>query len=503
MLKQLQEKVAFRIVPAIITFIVFLVILMLPVPEGLENPKAWTLVAIFVAVILGIILKVMSIGAMAVIAITVVALSQVTSTSSGAAVNVALSSFSNQLIWLIVISVIVAKGLKKTGLGSRIGYLFIALFGKRTLGVGYGIALCELLLAPFTPSNTARAGGTIHPIMRSIANAFNSDPEKGTQNKIGTYLALVNYHGNPISSAMFITATAPNPLVVNFVAEATGSTFQLTWGTWALAMLLPGLVAMALMPLIIYMISPPEIKATPNAVSFAKEELSKLGKFSGKEMVMLTTFIIMLLLWAGFPAAVAGWVGLDSWVPYLKLNATAVAFVGLVILLLTGVLNWDDVLSEKSAWDTLFWFGALVMLADQLNKMGVIKLFSAWLSTTIAASGVSWPIAAAILILVFLYSHYAFASTTAHISAMMLAFLTVGVHLVPAEYVQVFMLMMIAASTIMMGLTHYATGTSPIIFGSGYVTLGKWWGVGFIMSVCNLIVFGVVGAIWWKMLGYW
>jgi DASS family divalent anion:Na+ symporter len=85
----------------------------------------------------------------------------------------------------------------------------------------------------------------------------------------------------------------------------------------------------------------------------------------------------------------------------------------------------------------------------------------------------------------------------------MLAFLMVGTQLIPAEYIVPFMLVMTSASCIMMTLTHYATGTSPIIFGSGYVTLGKWWGVGFVMCVVELLIFTVIGCIWWKILGFW
>jgi DASS family divalent anion:Na+ symporter len=101
------------------------------------------------------------------------------------------------------------------------------------------------------------------------------------------------------------------------------------------------------------------------------------------------------------------------------------------------------------------------------------------------------------------FSHYFFASTTAHISAMLLAFLTVGAQLIPAQYLIPFMLMMTASSAIMMTLTHYATGTSPIIFGSGFVTMGNWWRVGFIMCVIELLIFAVIGTLWWKVLGYW
>jgi DASS family divalent anion:Na+ symporter len=489
-----NSVVPFRLVPAVLTTLFLVFMLMIPCPEGL-TPKAWGLVAIFLTTIVAIILKVMPIGVMAMMAIVIVSLSQVTATSSKAAIADALGSFSSPLIWLIVVSILISRGLKKTGLGSRIGLMFIALLGKRTMGVGYGLAACELVLAPFTPSNTARGGGIVHPIMKSIANAFDSDPEKGTQGKVGTYLALVNYHANPITSAMFLTATAPNPLVVDYVAKATNQSLHLSWGTWALCMLLPGLVCILLMPLVIYLLSPPQVKHTPDAVTFARGELARMGPLQPKEKIMMGTFAMLLLLWANVPAMLFG--------PALTLDPTVVAFLGLFVLIITGTINWDDVLSEKSAWDTLIWFGALVMMAGQLNKVGVIAWFSDGLKGAIVASGMGWQATAAVLLLVFVFSHYLFASTTAHISAMLLAFLLVGAQLIPPEYVTPFMLVMTAGSAIMMTLTHYATGTSPIIFGSGYVTLGNWWRVGFVMCMLELLVFASLGTLWWKALGLW
>ncbi|MBO9645964.1 MAG: anion permease, partial [Pseudacidovorax sp.] len=211
--------------------------------------------------------------------------------------------------------------------------------------------------------------------------------------------------------------------------------------------------------------------------------------------VMLGTFALLLVLWADVPALLLG--------KAFSLDATVVALLGLFMLLITGTLDWEDVLTEKSAWDTLVWFGALVMLAGELNKAGVIGWFSAGLRSGIESSGMGWLPAAAVLVLVFLFSHYLFASTTAHISAMLLAFLTVGAHLVPGAYLVPFLLMMAAASCIMMTLTHYATGTSPIVFGSGYVGMGRWWFVGLVMAVVELAVFATVGLLWWKVLGYW
>ncbi|MDM0111461.1 DASS family sodium-coupled anion symporter [Variovorax sp. J22R133] len=489
-----NAAVPFRLGPALITTAVLVILLLIPTPEGL-TPKAWGLVAIFLTTIVAIILKVMPIGVMALMAIVIVSLSQVTDESSKGAIADALSSFANPLIWLIVVAILISRGLKKTGLGSRIGLIFIEMLGKRTLGIGYGLAVCELVLAPFTPSNTARGGGIVHPIMRSIANAFDSDPAKGTEGKVGTYLALVNYHANPITSAMFITATAPNPLVVDYIAKATNQSLHLSWTTWALCMLLPGLVCLLLMPLVVYVLSPPQLKATPDAVDYARKELARMGPLSPKEGVMLGTFALLLVLWANLPAMLLG--------PAFTLDPTVVAFLGLFVLIITGTLDWDDVLSEKSAWDTLVWFGALVMMAEQLNKLGVIAWFSEAMKGAIVASGMGWLAIAAILVAAFVFSHYLFASTTAHISAMMLAFLTVGAQLIPPAYVAPFMLMMAAGSAIMMTLTHYATGTSPIVFGSGYVTLGNWWRVGFVMCVVELLVFALLGSAWWKVLGFW
>ncbi|SEN84335.1 divalent anion:Na+ symporter, DASS family [Duganella sp. CF517] len=494
MLRYFNGAVPFRVVPAIIATAVLLLLLLSPCPAGLD-PEAWTLVAIFLTTIVAIILKVMPIGVMAMMAIVIVALSQVTSHTSKGAMADALSSFSSPLIWLIVVAILISRGLKKTGLGSRIGLVFIALLGKRTIGIGYGLTVCELVLAPFTPSNTARGGGIVHPIMKSIANAFDSDPAHGTEGKVGTYLALVNYHANPITSAMFLTATAPNPLVVDFVAKASNQGFHLGWTTWALCMLLPGLVCLLVMPLVIYLLSPPQLKATPDAVRYARGELERMGPLSPKEKVMLGTFGLLLALWANLPAMIFG--------PAWTLDPTVVAFVGLFVLIITGTLDWDDVLSEKSAWDTLIWFGALVMLAEQLNKLGVIGWAALAMKDAIVASGMGWFPTAGVLLLAFVFSHYLFASTTAHISAMLFAFMSVGAQLLPAGYLVPFLLMMTAGSAIMMTLTHYATGTSPIIFGSGYVTMGNWWRVGFVMCVLELAIFAVIGGAWWKMLGFW
>lgn len=485
-------------IPSLIALTVGLLLwFVIPAPEGVST-QAWQLLALFVATIVAIIAKALPIGAMSMLAVALVAITGVTVPEGVAnpqkqAIQDALSSFSSPLIWLIVIAVLIARGVIKTGLGERIGYSFIALFGKRTLGVAYALTLSEVVLAPITPSNTARGGGIIHPIMKSIANAFDSKPENGTQGRIGRYLALVNFNANPITSGMFITATAPNPLIVDFVNKMSGTDFQLSWTTWALAMFLPAMACILLMPLVIYWLYPPEIKETPNAMQLAKTRLTELGAMRREERIMVMVFLVLLLFWAGVPAWLFG--------THFALNATTTAFLGLALLLVSGVLTWNDVVAEKSAWDTLVWFGALVMMAGFLKKLGLIGFFADKIGTGVSMLSLGAFGSMLLLTVIYLYAHYFFASTTAHISAMFAAFYGAGLAL--GAHPVLLALVMAAASNLMMSLTHYATGTAPVIFSSNYATLGEWWKTGLVMSVVNFSIWLGVGMLWWKMLGYY
>ncbi|HFZ1933450.1 DASS family sodium-coupled anion symporter [Serratia marcescens] len=466
---------------------------LIPVPEGVA-PNAWQLLALFIGTIIAIIGKAMPIGAVSVIAIALVAVTGVTNPGKpGAALDDALSGFSNQLIWLIGFSIMISLSLNKTGLGARIGYYFISLFGKKTLGIAYALTLAETTLAPVTPSNTARGGGIIHPIMKSIADSFGSKPELNTSGKIGRYLSLVNYNINPVTSAMFITATAPNPLIVSLIAKGTHGSFELSWSMWAVAALVPGLCSLIVMPLVIYLLYPPEVKSTPDAPRFAREKLQALGPVTLPEKITLGVFALLLVLWAGIPAMIFG--------PSLAVNPTTAALIGLAVLLATGVLSWEDVLKHKGAWDTVVWFSALVMMASFLGKLGLIGWLSQTVGNGIDRMGMSWVGGTILLTLIYLYSHYFFASTTAHVTAMFAAFFAAGIALgAPPALLG---LILAFSSSLMMSLTHYGTGTAPIIFGSGYVTLGEWWKAGWVMSVVNLLIWIVIGGAWWKLLGYW
>jgi len=470
-----ERSVGSSIARGLLVILVGLIIWFLPIPAGVKK-EAWHLLAIFVATIFGLILTPLPMGAVVIIGV------MMTTLTGTLKIGAALSGFANNTVWLIVLAFLIARGFISTGLGRRIAFFFIRAFGHKTLGLGYAIVASDLVLSPATPSNTARAGGIIYPIVRALSGTFGSEPGE-TARKIGAFLMKTEFQATVITSAMFMTSMAPNPLIAEFAQKAAN--ISITWGTWALAAIVPGIVSLIVVPWVLYKIYPPEIKATPEAAAMAHRELEKMGPMKRTEKIMLFVFLFILVFW------VTG--------QWSKINATTVALMGVSIMLLTGVIRWNDVLAEKGAWDALIWFGGLVMMASQLNTLGFMKWFAG--SVGGALAGWAWLSALIVLMLVYFYSHYGFASTTAHITAMFPAFMAVAVAAKAPPYLAALALAFFSALNA--GITHYGTGPAPIYFNAGYMEQKTWWKLGLIISFVNIAIWMGIGFPWWKVLGLW
>lgn len=443
-------------------------------PDAL-NDQAWYMFAIFVATIIACITQPMTIGAVSIIGFTIMVLVGIMDTKS------AVEGFGNSSIWLIAMAFFISRGFVKTGLGRRIALLFVKLFGKKTLGLAYSLVGVDLILAPATPSNTARAGGIMFPIIKSLSESFGSTPKDGTERKMGAFLIFTEFQGNLITAAMFLTAMAGNPIAQS-LAEKTAHV-HITWMNWFVAAIVPGLISLIVVPFIIYKMYPPTVKETPNAKKWATEQLEEMGKISLAEKFMIGIFIVALILW------ITG--------SFINIDATLTAFIALSLLLLTGVLNWKDILNETGAWNTLVWFSVLVLMADQLNKLGFIP----WLSKLIAHSlgGFSWPIVLVLLILFFFYSHYLFASATAHVSAMYAALLGVAV---AAGAPPLFSALMLGFfGNLLASTTHYSSGPASILYASGYVSQKRWWLMNLVLGIVYFIIWIGLGSLWMKLIG--
>jgi L-tartrate/succinate antiporter len=497
-----------RKVRVAIPLIVMAIIWMLPTPDGL-TVHAMRFLGIFVAVILGLILEPLpnsavgligcvlagslqlvplaekSIAAVAAAAKagTAPVMPAISSANLGPSLNWALSGFVDSTVWLIFVAYMFSMGYEKTGLGKRIALLLIKTLGGKALGLGFASALADGVLAPFMPSNTARSAGTVYPVVKNIPPMYGSLPEKDAR-KIGAYLMWVCIATTCVTSSMFYTGVAPNPLALSLIKSAPGVTdpalVNISWMTWFWCMLPAGVILFLLVPLLTYVIYPPTQKFFPETPKWAAGELEKLGPITTKEIGMLLMALLALTLWILF----------DKY-----LNATQVALVVLCLMLIANIISWDDVVSNKNAWNTLTWFATLVAMASGLARVGFLK----WLSAIFASylTGHSPSVILLGLLLLFYFSHYFFASLTAHTTALMPVLLATGA----AAGLDVRLLGMVLAGSLgIMGvLTPYGTGPSPVYYNTGYIERKTFWIFGSLYGLVFFVVYAVFAMLWFPI----
>ncbi len=442
--------------------IVAVLMALLPTPQGLA-PDAWYFLSIFVGVVVGLIIEPVPAALVGLTGVSVVAMLGLIDPSATVNRNWALSGFSNGVIWLIFAAFMFALGYKKTGLGKRISLLLIKHLGKSTLGLGYAIAFSDAVLAPFMPSNTARSAGTIYPIASNIPPMFQSTPEIAPR-KIGSYLIWVGISATCVTSSMFLTALAPNLLAVDMIQKSAG--ISISWGQWAKVMIPAMLPLFLLTPWLAYVIYPPTQKHSPEAPVWADSELEKMGRITTKELMMLGYAVLALFFW------VFG--------KKIGVNGTVAAVFVLSLMVLTKVISWEDVISNKGAFNVFIWFATLVAMASGLKKTGVLTWMGELISTNL--QGMAPETMAIMLVILFFVLHYFFASTTAHTTALLPLFMATAAPLVPPEMLPKLALMLAGSLGLMGIITPYATGPSPIWYGAGYINQARWWALGAIFG---------------------
>lgn len=437
-----------------------------PVPEGLD-PRAWQLFAIFAATIFAVVS-----GAASVFLASILALPAAVLTGT-LEPDRAYSGFSAGFILLIVIAFLVGRGVVNSGLGERIGLLLVRSFGKSSLGLAYSMLATDALIAPAFPSNTARSG-VLFPIVYSLARSNDSHPWEPTRKRLGAYLMMCSMAGLGLSSALWLTAMAANPVGVALLAERG---VQINFGSWFLASSVPTLCAMALLPWLLYRIFPPELKDTPAAPAKAAESLSALGAMSRKEWVTLGTFLGMVLGWALGGA--------------LNLDATAVAFLGLAALMVGGVFTLDDIKSSGDALETLIWFAILYTLSTELDQLGFMTYMGDIMGHWV--DGLAWPLTFGLLLLIYVLLHYLFVSQSAHLLALFGVFLGISQPEVPLPLMG---MMLLFATNFFSLLTPQASSANVIFVGSGYVTGREVYRYGALVTAACFLVYMLVGTPW-------
>jgi len=465
-----------RIVSTLILIGLYLAIeFLLPRPASV-TPAGWRLLGIFVATVGALMLQPIPGGAAVLIAVLL------SSIFGGLTIQHALGGYGDPTVWLVLAAFAISNALIKTGLARRIALLFIRAVGQTSLGVCYALSATDMVLASVIPSNGARSGGVVLPIVRSVSELYGSLPGP-TAALVGSFLMTGVYQGICITAAMFFTGQASNPLAAKMATEIFH--YPVTWGLWLAAGIVPGLCSLAVVPWIVYRMDPPEIRKTPEAAAFAAGELERMGPVSRGQKIVALIFVSVCVLWITSPLH-----GLDI---------TVTALLGEAALLLTGVLTWSDIVSDRAAWDIFIWYGGLVQLGKSLNDAGVTREFARVVAGLFGQ--VSWVVVLAGALLVYFYAHYGFASITAHMLAMFPPFAAVLLARGAPTGLVIFSFACFA--NFAAGLTNFGTTPSPMFYAHGYVSFRKWWRVGFVVSLVNLTIWSTIGFAWWKLIGIW
>ncbi len=452
----------------------FALVKLYPVPAGL-TPEAWNLFAIYLAVIAGIILRPQS--------EPVVMIVLIGAASFFVPIGTLLSGFSNGTAWLVFSAFLICQAFVETGLGRRIAYYLIGSFGHSALGLSYGAVLTDLIISPATPSNTARTGGIVYPIFRSICETLGSTPD-GNPRMLGAYFTVLMYQISLITGSMFITACAPNVLTLTYVKSV--AQVDISWMTWMWAALVPGGLALLLTPLLLYVVYPPQLKKIDNAKEISRKGLEECGPMTAKEKILVALFILAILGW------VTG--------SYTKINTTAVALLFLGGCLVCKLFTWDSVAANKSAWSTLIWYAGIIGISGALTKSG----FFLWMGKTIQANmdmtGFNPYLVLFVILFLNIALRYLFASMAAYVVAIVPILLMLGL---AANAPVMPLCFIICFSSVPGGMvTQYGGALGPVLFGTGYVDQASWWKCGALGAILNMILYMTAGLMAWKVMGF-
>src|SRR3954468_16819132 len=448
-------------------FVLALGIAFSPVPAGLTAP-AWHLFAVFVSAITAVL-----IGAFPLLTSTTIAVAAVVITGTISPAK-AFAGFANTSVLLVVVAFLVAQAVVKSGLGQRISLFMVSLFGRSSLGLAYSIILTDAAIAPAFPSNTAR-GGVLYPIVLSVAQGSGSHPDDEKGRRLGGYLMFCAMASLAVSSALWMTATSANPIAIQ-VAQEYG--INVGFGKWLIASSVPALITILALPWLISRFFPPGVGATPEAPAAARKALKQLGGLSREEWITAIAFVLM----------VVGWICADKF----KLNVTSIAFAGLGVLLMSGVLTASDIATQGDTLATFLWLAVLFALSGELNELGFMGYVGQHLASYMG--GLSWPVTYVALILIYVAIHYMFVSQSSQVLALLGVFLDVGIRGGVPPTVMAFSLFF--ASSYFSVITPQGGSQNVIFVGSGYLTQRQHYRLGALTTLFFLVVFLTVGTGW-------
>ncbi len=263
----------------------------------------------------------------------------------------ALSGFSAANLWLIVTGFVICIAMTNTGVAKRLLLHVVRTMGRRPFGAVMAASLTNYIIAPFTPSNTARALAMV-PVVEGIAQSYQVKPG---ESNFGRSLALSMAVANNITGSAFLTGTIPNVMFISAIIGAVGASVYTSWSFWALAAAPTNLILLFFSGWFLLKMFPPEMTEIRGGLGRIEDELKRMGPMTIAEKKAIAYFLIAVALWAT-----------DRW---HGLNATMIAFVvsSLIFMPRAGVLEWKET-QHALPWELVVYVGGVTTLSTALAQ---------------------------------------------------------------------------------------------------------------------------------------
>lgn len=449
-----------------LAFIVFVVILLLPNPEGLTIAGQRTLAVFALTIVLWFTRPVSFPITFFILSVLLVLLGVFNP-------DTAFKGAGSSTIFFLIGAIILAFALSKYNLDKRIALLFLQRFGMTPQTFLLGITLIGALLSMVMPAHGVVA--FLIPIILSVLGASKQDI---TNTKFSKSALLCLAYGASVGSMGTLLGGARNPLAVSLYFQHTGETVSFI--DWFIAAFPLSLIMVFVVFVIMIKVYPPERIDMESIQNYLKREVEDMGGLSINEKMVLFFFILAFILWATFGTLV---------------GMSTVAVLIAALLGVSRLLTWEDV-ESKLPWGIIFLYGGAITLAFALQETGA----TSFLARNIINFIPSIPfltILVIVILTIFLSEVMSNAAATATILPLTLS-IFVGIGLSPLMGMYIVALPSAFAFMFIIG-----TPGSAMVYDTGLVPAKTFVKPGILLNIVGIVLFMTVGLGWWKLLGLW
>ena len=397
------------------------------------------------------------------------------------ALSLAFSGFSTSAVALVTAALFLAVAMQETNLHKRLALYVLSIVGNKTKNIVIGAILVSIVLAFFVPSATARAGAVI-PILLGMIAAFKVSKDS----KLASLLIITSVQAVSIWNIGIKTAAAQNIVAINFINQNLG--YNVSWGEWFLYAAPWSILMSIALYFIMMKVMPPERDAIEGGKELIKHDLNELGPMSAREWRLIVISILLLIFWSTEKVLH----------PIDSASVTLIA-LGMMLMPKIGVITWKGV-EKKIPWGTIIVFGVGISLGNVLLKTGAAQ----WLSDkTFGLMGLKGLPIIATIALITLFNiliHLGFASATSLSSALIPVFISLTSTLGLGDHSIGFVL--IQQFVISFGfLLPVSAPQNMLAYGTDTFTVKDFLKSGIPLTIIGYILVILFSLTYWKWLG--